>query len=157
MQQRHLFQATAVAGIMDGAQWLQGLLDFHRPDAVRILDFPQAAQRLSAIVQAAHQAGQPLPPDALTRSLHVLKDRGPRPILRWLGHRTRTMDSTCKALEDLAYVQKREPLMPYPHSQARGWPIGSGMVESAKKLVVHARLKGSGMHWAASHVHPMLA
>ena len=31
------------------------------------------------------------------------------------------------------------------------------MVESANKLVMQARLKGSGMHWEAEHVNPMLA
>lgn len=47
--------------------------------------------------------------------------------------------------------------MQYPTYRAAGWPIGSGMVESANKLVVQARLKGSGMHWQRSHVNPMLA
>ena len=41
--------------------------------------------------------------------------------------------------------------------QAQGWPIGSGIVESGNKLVVEARLKGAGMHWADCHVNPMLA
>ncbi|HEU5375135.1 MAG TPA: ISKra4 family transposase [Ktedonobacteraceae bacterium] len=157
MQQRHLFQAPAVADIMDGAEWLQGLLDVHRPDAVRILDFPHAAQRVSAIVEAAQHTGQQMAPDALKRSLHLLKHGGPRPVLRWLGYLTRKMASACKAHEDLTYLQKRESLMQYPQYQARGWPIGSGMVESANKLVVQARLKGSGMHWATPHVNPMLA
>ena len=31
------------------------------------------------------------------------------------------------------------------------------MVESANKLVVEARLKGSGMHWAREHGNPMVA
>lgn len=30
-------------------------------------------------------------------------------------------------------------------------------MESGNKLVVEARLKGSGMHWAEDHVDPMLA
>ena len=47
--------------------------------------------------------------------------------------------------------------MQYPQFQAQGWPIGSGIVESGNKLVVEARLKGSGMHWADAHVNPMLA
>jgi len=34
--------------------------------------------------------------------------------------------------------------------------MGSGAVESGNKLVVEARLKGSGMHWAREHVNPML-
>ena len=33
--------------------------------------------------------------------------------------------------------------------------LGSG--ESSHKLVVQARLKGSGMHWKPEHVNPMLA
>ena len=44
-----------------------------------------------------------------------------------------------------------------PDFQAQGWPIGSGMVESANKLVVEARLKGAGMHWSRASVNPLLA
>jgi hypothetical protein len=47
--------------------------------------------------------------------------------------------------------------MQYPLFQAQGCPIGSGMVESGNKLVVEARLKGPGMHWAETSVNPMLA
>ena len=35
---RGLEQATAVGAVQDGAEWLQGLVDYHRADAVRILD-----------------------------------------------------------------------------------------------------------------------
>src|SRR2546421_3886669 len=35
---RGLEQATAVCAVQDGAEWLQGLVDYHRADAVRILD-----------------------------------------------------------------------------------------------------------------------
>ena len=35
--------------------------------------------------------------------------------------------------------------------------IGSGATESANKVVVEARLKGPGMHWASFHLNPMLA
>jgi hypothetical protein len=47
--------------------------------------------------------------------------------------------------------------MQYPEYQAQQWPIGSGVVESANKLVVEARLKGAGMHWSRASVNPMLA
>ena len=47
--------------------------------------------------------------------------------------------------------------MQYPQYQEQGWPLGSGMVESANKVVVQARLKGAGMHWEPTHVNPMLA
>ena len=47
---------------------------------------------------------------------------------------------------------------PVPAPRPAHWgPAGSGAVESANKLVVEARLKGSGMHWAGEHVNPMVA
>jgi hypothetical protein len=53
-------------------------------------------------------------------------------------------------------LQKREAHMQYPTYQEAGWPIGSGSVESANKLVVEARLKGAGMRWGRQNVNPML-
>ena len=47
-----------------------------------------------------------------------------------------------------SYLEKRQNQLNYPLFRAQGWPIGSGIVESGNKLVVEARLKGSGMHWA---------
>ena len=57
----------------------------------------------------------------------------------------------------LAYLESREAQMRYPQFLADGWPIGSGMVESANKLVVEDRLKGAGMHWADANVNGLLA
>ena len=57
----------------------------------------------------------------------------------------------------LEYLEKRKGQIRYAEFQAEGYPIGSGAVESANKLVVEGRLKGSGMHWAREHVNPMVA
>lgn len=57
-------------------------------------------------------------------------------------------------VEALAYLDKRVGQMQYPTYQAAGGPSGSGIVESANKLVVEVRLKGAGMHWARPTVNP---
>jgi len=157
MQRRQVREAEQVAAVMDGAPWLQEMVDLYRADAVRILDFPHAAQRISTILETVQQTGHALPIDALPRCLHLLKHRGPAPVLRWLRHLTRSCLDVGKIREDLAYLHKREAGMQYPRYRDAGWPIGSGMVESANKLVMQARLKGPGMHWAGPHVNPMLA
>jgi len=36
--------AGTVVAVTDGRLWCQGFIDFHRPDAVRILDFPHAVE-----------------------------------------------------------------------------------------------------------------
>ena len=38
-QRRGLENTPQVAAVVDGAEWIQGFIDTHRPDAVRILDF----------------------------------------------------------------------------------------------------------------------
>ena len=43
------------------------------------------------------------------------------------------------------YLQQRLAMMDYPYFQRRGYPIGSGSVESAHKQVVQRRLKGAGI------------
>jgi hypothetical protein len=48
--------------------------------------------------------------------------------------------------KSLAYLEKRREHIDYARFQALGYPIGSGSVESANKLVVEARLKGAGMY-----------
>ena len=56
---RGVDKAEQVGVVADGAEWIQNFADYHRPDAVRILDFPHAAQYVSAIGQAcAHRSLQ---------------------------------------------------------------------------------------------------
>jgi hypothetical protein len=74
---------------------------------------------------------------------HVLKQRGPRPLLRMSKRLPTELTERAGVREHLGYLCKREGLMQYPQFQHQGWPIGSGMVESANKLVVEARRVGS--------------
>lgn len=156
---RGVENAKQVAAVLDGAEWLQGFVSYHRADATRILDFPHAAEYVSKIGQASYGADTPELAAWLSTQLHELKHTGPTPVLAELRHLAQTLPAA-QALgvpEALAYLEKRRAQMQYPTFQAQGWPIGSGAVESANKLVVEDRLKGAGMHWAPEHVDPMLA
>lgn len=153
---RSVAEAKEVCAIQDGALWLQGFVDGHRSDAVRILDFAHAAEYLGKIAQEGREAGYHVPACWLSVLLHQLKHHGPKRLMEhinwWKHHRC-----SPAVLDAWRYFGKRQALMDYPRFQAQGWPIGSGMVESANKAVMQARLKGAGMHWEASNVNPMLA
>jgi hypothetical protein len=155
-QRRGVEKAACVAAVADGAEWEQGFIDHHRPDAVRILDFPHAAEYVSKIGTAIWGEGKSETQTWLQDRLKGLKHTGPEELLPEL----RTLRDRHPEIADLAgwvaYLDKREAHMQYPVYQAQGLPIGSGAVESGNKLVVEARLKGSGMHWARAHVNPML-
>ena len=149
--------AGQVGAVTDGAEWIQAFVDFHRSDALRILDFPHAGERVAKIGQVKFGEDTPEVKDWLTQQLHQLKHTGPAATLAELRLLVESLPQSADLTEHLTYLEKREALMQYPLFQAAGWPIGDGAVESGNKLVVEARLKGSGMHWARPHVNPMLA
>lgn len=155
MHRRGVEQAQRVAAPADGAEWIQGFLDFHCPEAVRILDFPHAAERLSQVSQLIFEPDPAKSWFELQR--HQLKHEGPAEVLRELERLHSQHPQLPLIAEHLAYLQKREAQMQYPTFQAQGLPIGSGSVESSHKVVVEPRLKGAGMRWAAQHVNPMVA
>jgi hypothetical protein len=155
-------QAGVVVGVMDGAPWLQGFLDHHRPDAVRVLDFPHAVEHLATAAQATFGAGTPEAIAWLDAQAHALQHTGPTTVLAALRAlpveqaRDPTAAAAARAAT-LGYLESRTAQLAYPRCRAAGYPIGSGAVESANKVVVQDRLKGSGMHWAPQSVNPMLA
>jgi hypothetical protein len=61
MHRRGLEHASVVAAVADGADRLQGFSEYHRADAVRILDFAHAAEYVQAIGQAVRESGHRLP------------------------------------------------------------------------------------------------
>jgi hypothetical protein len=157
MQRRGIENAKQVAAVMDGAEWEQGFVDFHCPGAIRILDFPHAAEHINQVGESLHGQHTPESQAWLKERLHRLKHEGPDKLLIEFQKLQRKHLDVQIISSNLAYLKKRKAQMDYPLFQAHGWPIGSGMVESGNKLVVHARLKGAGMHWAEEHVNPMLA
>ncbi len=155
--QRGLERAGLVAAVTDGAEWEQGLIDLHCPQAVRVLDFPHAAERVCAVGQAVWEADPQRCQRWQEQQLHQLKQQGPTELLTELTALQEQHPDLEVVPANRAYLEKRAGHMQYPRYQAEGLPIGSGAMESANKLVVEARLKGAGMHWALAHVNPMLA
>lgn len=153
---RGVSTAGTVVAVQDGADWIQGFVDFHRRDAVRVLDFPHAVEYLT---RASHEAlGVAMTATDASRAwlaeqAHALKHTGPDPVLAAL----RALPLGEHRDAALAYLEPRLAQLQYPTFRAAGYPIGSGLVEGANKVVVEDRLKGSGMHWAPASVDPMLA
>jgi hypothetical protein len=151
-------RAETVVAVMDGAPWLQEVIDAQCPDAVRILDFAHAASYLSAAAQATFGPGSREAAVWLDEWVPQLKRGEPEAVLQALralpaqGTEAGTAKGTA-----IRYLTSRREQVRYATFQQQGYPIGSGIVESAGKLVVEARLKGSGMHWSSRQLNPMLA
>jgi len=157
MHRRSVENAREVAAVMDGAEWEQGFIDYHCEQAIRILDFPHAAEHVNLIGEALYGEHTPESRTWLSDRLHRLKYEGPDALLLEFRELQQAHPEKEAIANNLTYLEKRRAQMQYPRFRAQGWPIGSGIVESGNQLVVEARLKGSGMHWADQHVNPMLA
>jgi len=164
-------RGTASAGVVcavnDGAEWEQQFVDDHRPDAVRILDWGHSAEHVSAVGRAVLGQDPPAEQKWRTEQLRALKEDDPPSLLAELRRLRETLTpeehdgvdlEAARVVEaHLAYFTKRQEQIRYAAFAHAGYPLGSGAVESANKLVVEARLKGAGMHWAPEHVDPMVA
>jgi hypothetical protein len=159
---RGIETARQVVWLADGSEWCHTLAVYHRADGVHILDFPHAVEYLAAAAEATFGARTLAGTDWLTRQCHDLKHGDPADVLAALltlpTARARDPQAAAAAqATSFGYLAKRWDQIQYATFRAAGYPIGSGCVESANKLVVEARLKGPGMHWARSHVTPLAA
>jgi hypothetical protein len=157
-QRRGTPTAGVVVGVVDGAPWCQGFLDLQRHDAVRILDFAHAVGYLAAAAEARYPT-EPLRAQTWfsdqRRELRVGDaDLVIAQLADWLEEDTDAQAGPIGAAH--GYLASRRAQLRYASFRAAGYPIGSGIVESANKLIVEARLKGRGMHWARASVTPLV-
>lgn len=151
-------RAGVVCAVMDGAEWLQDFCDLLCAEAVRILDFPHAIEHLAAAAQAVYGPGTPEVSEWLGKQCSQLKQGKVDEVIAAVKALPAMTDEAREVRrKEVAYLTKRAEQMRYDHYIQAGYPIGSGMVESANKLVVEARLKGSGMHWQRRNVSPMVS
>lgn len=159
--------ATTVCAVNDGAEWEQKFVDYQRPDAVRILDWGHGAEHVSEVGRAVFGRATPAEQSWRTEQLRALKQDNPPPLVAELqrlrqalvvGEQSGMEVTALETVEaNLEYFTKRQEQIRYAAFAHAGYPLGSGAVESGNKLVVEARLKGAGMHWAPAHVNPMVA
>jgi len=144
--------------ITDGAKWLRGVRRTHFHFAVEILDFYHAAEHLGPILDLAGIAGKE-------------RLRTFRKWRRWLkrGKVDRLID-TAQELQNaessaakakawkraVGYFRDNRSRMKYDEYLAKGWFIGSGVVESGCKTVVGKRFKQPGMFWSRKGADALL-
>lgn len=160
MGRRGVWEAAKVVAVNDGAAWIQQFIDYHCPQAVRIIDFSRAMEYVAEAGKAIWGEGSEASSAWFERMRHQLKHLPPQRTvaeLRLLLPKAKSDEQAATLDRAIHYLERRLEMIDYPHFQRLGYPIGSGSVESSHKFVVHQRLKGAGMRWAEAHLDPMLA
>lgn len=153
---RGLEHAQRVVCVSDGAVWIWNLMFMCFAVRIEILDWWHAVERLWAIAKTH------LPDDEaaawVTQQKHHLAQDGLRQV--WCGVRTlypRGTPLPDAVRQAISYLFHNRQRMRYGTFRRQGYPIGSGTVESACKVVVQQRMKQAGMRWSRSGAQAMLA
>jgi hypothetical protein len=135
--------------VADGARDNWGYFDEELPQATPVVDFYHAAERLKAAVEAAYGETSPKGRAHFEKLRHVLLEerRGVEKVIRALVHLRDTHPRSRKIETELGYFRRNRHRMRYAKLNAKGYPIGSGVVEAACKTLVTQRMKRSGMRW----------
>jgi len=160
-------RAKDVVWLGDGAEWVWSLKSEHLPEAVEILDFYHAQDHLWQVAHAAWGEGSKRAGDWVAGQLRHLKHSRVRKVieeLRKLARRFGAPPADCTerdrrkvVADNIRYFQNNASRMDYKRYRQRGYPIGSGVVESGCKHVVAHRLKmTASMSWNAEYAEAVL-
>jgi hypothetical protein len=149
-----LAQCDVVICLTDGGNGLENCLSTALGGVVRqvqfILDFHHACDHLTEFAKLMWADDSGIREAQTSAWCHELKTCGGERLLETL----QKLDLSAASPNVLnshrlliGYLQTNRHRMDYPTYLAKGWQIGSGVVETACKTAVCARLKQSGMRW----------
>ena len=128
------------------------------PD-VEVLVFWHAMEKLKVAAEAAFRPDEKASTEWFEAKRHILR-RDPKVVgkvidaLRYLLRKGRGSEEIRKVL---GYFRNNRSRMNYYHLAEEGYPIGSGEVEAANKMLVTHRLKRSGQRWGRDGGQGLLA
>jgi hypothetical protein len=132
----------------DGApsNWTQ--FDEHFPNRVEVLDWYHAMEHLWSAGNGIFGQGTPDAVGWVKKWEGELWEGRVEAVIVAL-HREGKREGVGgeAAREQIHYFETNRERMRYVEYRAKGYPIGSGTVESACKRLIGARLKGAGMCW----------
>jgi hypothetical protein len=118
-----------------------------------LIDFYHTTEHLSKAAEAIFGASSPQAAWWYHKWRHALLEdpAAPRAIIRSIegyGERyTLTKQRTNDLKKELTFFRRNKWLMTYAEFIKKGFPIGSGPVEAAAKVIVKQRMCRSGMRW----------
>jgi len=129
--------------VCDGATWIWKLVSHYYPNAIQIVDWYHAEERLKRMAEEAFSSLEERQPwlEKIIESL-------------WLGNVEFVIDA-CQSIskksnlakQAVTYFSNNIERMRYAKFRAAGYLIGSGVIESGCKQIVTRRLKLPGAQW----------
>jgi hypothetical protein len=144
--------------IGDGAKWIWNRARELFPTAVQVLDYYHQSERLHRLALAQFY-DDPLKEREWVEATKARLFFG---YLDWVlldleGMKPRDEEAAEEIRKLLGYLKENQGRVKYRALRRKGYPIGSGGIESANKFISHVRLKRSGAWWYVERANEMLA
>lgn len=155
---RGLERARQIVSVNDGAVWIWLIVQMCWAPCVEILDWWHAVEKLweaAAALFDQDQAACAFWMDSQKSRLWNSQLRQVIRAIRQLCPRGQPLPE--KVWSAVSYIFHNRWRMHYKQFRQAGYPIGSGTVESACKLVMQERMKQAGMRWSREGAQAMLA
>jgi hypothetical protein len=139
----------------DGAEWIWNLKDNRWKEAVEVLDFYHGSEHVWALGRTVK--GEKQAKDWVEPLLHQLRHGKEKKALRQIARLPAGKGERGKIVRgEQNYFAHNAHRMKYKQTADRGWPIGSGAVESACRQR-QCRFKGPGQFWTAKGLRNLCA
>jgi len=157
-ERRGIGQARQVCAIGDAAEWIWNIAGDHLPEAQQIVDLYHAREHYWAVGRAvfatqaerlhgwAHARREELDRGDVEQVITAIKRLRPR------GGEIQKLCQTT-----ISYYVKNAHRMRYGDFRAKGFFVGSGVLEAGCRSVIGQRLKLSGMHWTVKGADSIIA
>ena len=144
--------------IGDGAKWIWKQAKEMFPSAAQVLDYYHLSEHLHKVALAQFY-NDPLKQREWVEATKARLFYG---YLEWVlldleGMKPRDREVAEEILKLQSYLKENQGRVKYGALRRKGYPIGSGGIESANKFISHVRLKRSGAWWYVEQANEMLA
>jgi hypothetical protein len=144
--------------IGDGAKWIWNQTRELFPTATQILDYYHLSERLHKVALAQFY-DDPLQEREWVEATKARLFFGYLDWVLWDLEKMQPRDK--EAAEEIrklwGYLKENQGRVKYGRLRRKGYPLGSGGIESANKFISHVRLKRSGAWWYVERANEMLA
>ena len=145
--------------LMDGEHKLRELIKTHLPWFLIIIDIYHVIEYLWKGAHIFHQANTPEAEHWVTDKLTYLLHGKIEEVIGKLKEMLKSLSKRKKALlqKVITYLENGKEHMRYDTYIAKGYPVGSGVVEGACKNLVKDRMEQCGMRWTIAGAEAALS
>lgn len=142
-------RAQELLAVGDGAPWIWNLISARWSQAHQLLDFYHASQHLHALGEALYPRDEGERGKWIGTQCHRLRHGHHRVVLRRIAALPESSGADGEVVRrEKNYFTSHASRVNYREAAERGWPIGSGAVESACAQK-QGRFKRPGQFWTA--------